>query len=42
MAMMDTLVKAAQDLVREYVNGPKKADGSRDISKSKMSVSDRI
>lgn len=47
MAMMDTRVKAgeitlaeAQDIVREYVNGPKKADGSRDISKSKMSVDD--
>ncbi len=47
MAMMDTRVKAgeiplaeAQELVREYVNGPKKADGSRDISKSKMSVDD--
>ena len=47
MDMMDTRVKAgeitlteAQDLVREYVNGPKKADGSRDITKSKMSVDD--
>lgn len=47
MEMTNTRVKAgeitlteAQDLVREYVNGPKKADGSRDISKSKMSVDD--
>ncbi|MFZ2951210.1 MAG: cache domain-containing protein, partial [Desulfuromonadaceae bacterium] len=47
MEMTNTRVKAgeitlaeAQDLVRDYVNGPKKADGSRDISKSKMSVDD--
>jgi len=47
MEMTNTRVKTgeitlaeAQDLVREYVNGPKKADGSRDISKSKMSVDD--
>lgn len=47
MEMTNTRVKAgeitlaeAQDLVRDYVNGPRKADGSRDISKSKMSVDD--
>ena len=47
MAMMDTRVKAgeitlaeAQDLVRTYVNGPKKPDGNRDITKTKMSVDD--
>ncbi len=47
MTMMDARVKAgeitlaeAQELVRTYVNGPKKADGNRDISKSKMSVDD--
>ncbi|ABQ28507.1 cache domain-containing protein [Geotalea uraniireducens] len=47
MEMMDARVKAgeitlaeAQDLVRTYVNGPKKPDGNRDISKSKMSVDD--
>jgi len=47
MSMMDARVKAgeitlaqAQDLVRTYVNGPKKPDGNRDITKSKMSVDD--
>ena len=47
MAMMDTRVKAgeisleeAQELVRTYVNGPKKPDGNRDITMSKMSVDD--
>lgn len=45
MRMMDTRVKAgeltlaeAQELVRTYVNGPKKPDGNRNASKSKMSV----
>jgi signal transduction histidine kinase len=47
MSMMDARVKAgeitldqAQELVRTYVNGPKKPDGSRDITKSRMSVDD--
>src|SRR6185369_6696041 len=47
MSMMDTRVKRgeitlaeAEELVRTYVNGPKKPDGNRDISKSKMSVDD--
>lgn len=47
MSMMDARVKAgeitlaeAQELVRTYVNGPKKPDGNRDITKSKMSVDD--
>lgn len=31
-------LKQAQDEVREYVNGPKLADGSRDASQSKMSL----
>jgi signal transduction histidine kinase len=45
--MMDARVKAgeitlaqAQEIVRTYVNGPKKPDDNRDISKSKMSVDD--
>jgi signal transduction histidine kinase len=47
MDMMDARVKAgeitlaeAQELVRTYVNGPKKPNGDRDITKSKMSVDD--
>ncbi|HEX9614670.1 MAG TPA: cache domain-containing protein [Bacteroidota bacterium] len=47
MAMMDTRVQSgeitlaeAQEIVRTYVNGPKKPDGNRDITKSKMSVDD--
>jgi len=47
MDMVDQRVKAgeitlaeAQALVRTYVNGPKKPDGNRDITKSKMSVDD--
>jgi len=47
MEMMDSRVKAgeitleeAQELVRTFVNGPKKPDGNRDINKSKMSVDD--
>jgi signal transduction histidine kinase len=47
MSMMDARVKAgeitlaqAQEIVRTYVNGPKKPDDNRDISKSKMSVDD--
>ena len=47
MEMMDTRVKngeltlaEAQELVRTYVNGPKKPDGNRDITKSRMSVDD--
>ena len=47
MTMMDQRVQAgeltlpeAQELVRSYVNGPKRPDGSRDITKSKMSVDD--
>ncbi len=47
MSMMDARVKAgeitlaqAQELVRTYVNGPKKPDDNRDILKSKMSVDD--
>ena len=47
MSMMDARVKAgeitlaqAQELVRTYVNGPKKPDDNRDITKSKMSVDD--
>ncbi|HBA87928.1 MAG TPA: hypothetical protein DCZ75_08030 [Geobacter sp.] len=47
MTMTDGRVKAgeitlpqAQELVRTYVNGPKKPDGSRDITRSRMSVDD--
>lgn len=47
MSMMDARVKAgeitlaqAQEVVRTYVNGPKKPDDNRDILKSKMSVDD--
>lgn len=47
MAMMEERVKAgeltlaeAQELVRTYVNGPKKPDGNRNITQSKMSVDD--
>lgn len=47
MSLMDMRVKAgeitlveAQELVRTYVNGPKKPDGSRNIEKSRMSVDD--
>jgi signal transduction histidine kinase len=47
MSMMHARVKAgeitlaqAQEIVRTYVNGPKKPDDNRDISKSKMSVDD--
>jgi signal transduction histidine kinase len=47
MEMMDARVKAgeitlaeAQELVRTYVNGPKKPDGNRDITKTKMSIDD--
>ncbi len=47
MEIMDTRVKngeltlaEAQEVVRTYVNGPKKADGNRDITKSRMSVDD--
>ena len=47
MEMMDTRVQAgeitlaeAQEIVRTYVNGPKKPDGNRDITKSRMSVDD--
>jgi len=47
MAMMDTRVQSgeitlaeAQEIVRTYVNGPKKPDGNRDITKSRMSVDD--
>ena len=47
MEMENSRVKAgeisleeAQEQVRTYVNGPKKPDGNRDITKSKMSVDD--
>ena len=47
MTLMDSRVKSgeltlpqAQELVRTYVNGPKKPDGSRDITRSMMSVDD--
>lgn len=47
MEMTNSRVKAgeitleeAQNLVRDYVNGPKKTDGNRDITKSRMSVDD--
>ena len=47
MEMENSRVKAgeisleeAQEQVRTYVNGPKKRDGNRDITKSKMSVDD--
>ncbi|NQU04208.1 MAG: cache domain-containing protein [Syntrophaceae bacterium] len=47
MHIMDERVKngeitlaQAQEIVREYTNGPLKKDGTRDISKSKMSVDD--
>jgi signal transduction histidine kinase len=47
MEMMNSRVQSgeitleeAQEMVRTYVNGPKKPDGNRDITKSKMSVDD--
>jgi methyl-accepting chemotaxis protein len=47
MSMMDERVKKgemtliqAQEVVRVFTNGPLKKDGTRDISKSKMSVDD--